>query len=79
MFEIQNIVCIKDPQNSNIFKFLFNREVLRTDVQYLCYSFIYYFAGEPHIDGEPGDLKFIIRELRYQSHAVCFDCLICSA
>lgn len=23
------------------------------------------FIGEPHIDGEPGDLKFIIRELRY--------------
>ena len=22
-------------------------------------------SGEPHMDGEPGDLKFIIRELRW--------------
>lgn len=24
-----------------------------------------FLIGEPHIDGEPGDLKFIIKELRY--------------
>lgn len=23
------------------------------------------WQGEPHIDGEPGDLKFRIREMRY--------------
>jgi len=26
-----------------------------------------FLIGEPHIDGEPGDLKFIIKELRYCS------------
>ena len=26
-----------------------------------------FLIGEPHIDGEPGDLKFIIKELRYSS------------
>ena len=28
-----------------------------------CYGLL--LIGEPHIDGDPGDLKFIIKEERY--------------
>ena len=63
---------LKNKQNKNIssFRFVIEEKVLEIEVEpgvHNGYEIPFLAEGEPHIEGEPGDLKFIIRVQKYCS------------